>query len=73
MTMSSAAVLTELEQNSPYASYYDLELAIRDIFRRHATELPAHYTSRDFLKWALDSQAIVRKGHRFAVRLTVPA
>ena len=71
--MSSAAVLTELEQQSPYASYHDLELAIRDLFRRHAAELPAHYTSRDFLEWALGSGAIVQKGQRFTVRTTVPA
>ncbi len=71
--MSSAAVLTELEQHGPYASYHDLELACREIFRRHAAELPAHYTSRDFLHWAIGQGAIVQKGQRFAVRMTVPA
>jgi hypothetical protein len=71
--MSSTAVLTELERHSPYMSYHDLEVAIRDVFRRHAAELPPHYTSRDFLEWALSSGAIVRKGQRFAVRLTIPA
>jgi hypothetical protein len=71
--MSSAAVLTELEHHGPYASYHDLEVAIRDVFRRHAAELPAHYTSRDFLEWAIGTGAIVQKGQRFTVRLTVTA
>lgn len=71
--MSSAAVLAELEVHSPFASYHDLEVAIREVFRRHAAELPAHYTSRDFLQWALASGAIVQKGQRFTVCLRVPA
>lgn len=71
--MSSAAVLAELDVHSPYASYHDLEMAIREIFRRHAAELPAHYTSRDFLRWALAEGAIVQSGQRFRVKLTIPA
>jgi hypothetical protein len=65
--VSAALVLSELADGGPFATYHDLEIALRDVFRRHYADLPADYTYRDFLEWAFRSAAIVRTDHGFAV------
>lgn len=71
--MSAALVLRELADAAPFATYHDLEVALRDLFRRHYADLPTDYTYRDFLEWAFSSGRIVRTHEGFAIDQPVAA
>jgi len=71
--MSATLVLEELAGTGPYATYHELEVALRDVFRHHYADLPSNYSYRDFLEWALESQRIVRTLEGFTVGVAIPA
>ena len=73
MEVTTESVMAELEASAPYRYYYDLEVRIRDIFRSHAGDLPAHYGYRDFLTWAFDKGRIVRTRKGFETRSVAAA
>jgi hypothetical protein len=71
--LTTPQALAELALVSPYRTYHDLEVATRDLFRRHYLSLPSDYTYRDFLEWAFQNQQITKTPAGFAVLDTLSA
>jgi hypothetical protein len=59
----TSTLLVELAQKAPFKTYDELEKANRKVCGRHASELPAHYSSRDFLEFIF-SKGIIKQGPR---------
>jgi hypothetical protein len=56
-----------------YASYVDLEAAVRQRFRADRRSFPSAFTHRDAIAWASDAGVVsVREGHLVVAAVTQP-
>lgn len=65
--LTTQRALSTLALASPYKTYHALEVALRDLWRANSGNLPAHYTSREFLTWAFGAEQVVQTSKGFVI------